>query len=204
MSVRSLKRPAICALGFALVLPFDSALGAAFRTSVLQPTPPAPEIRLMASDGTEFRLSQRRGQIVVLSFGYTSCPDVCPTILAKLAQARARLRAPASKVQVVFVTVDPTRDTPDRLRAHMDRFDRTFVGVTGTREELARVQQAYGIVAQQGPPRDRPGAILVDHSAPVYVIDQDGRLRLMFTDATSVEDMAHDLQLLSEALEDPR
>jgi len=174
------------------------AMGAGFRARAFHPTPSAPEIRLTASNGTEFRLSEQRGQIVALSFGYTSCPDVCPVILAKLAQARAQLGTIASKVRVVFVTVDPARDTPERLRAHMEAFDATFTGVTGTTEELARVQRSYGIVAPRGRPHDGSSAFPVNHSAPVYVIDQDGRLRLLFTSATSIEDMAHDLRLLSE------
>ena len=194
----------VLVLGLVLVLNIGLAIGAGFRARALHPTPPAPEIRLAATDGTEFRLSQQRGQIVLLSFGYTSCPDVCPMILAKLAQARAKLGMTASKVRVVFVTVDAARDTPDRLSAHMAAFGSTFLGLTGSPEELTRVQRAYGIVAQRRQPRDGSDAFLVDHSAPVYVVDHEGRLRLMFTGATSADDMAHDLRLLSEAMEGSR
>jgi protein SCO1/2 len=196
--------PAIL-LGAGLALPVaaSTATGtepgvrdARFRAGVLEPPRPAPEIRLTAADGTEFRLSQHRGQIVLLTFGYTSCPDVCPIILAKLARARARLGPPAAQVRVVFVTVDPTRDAPDRMGARLAAFDATILGLTGTAQDLARVRHSYGVVAQHA--RTRPGSevSLIDHSAPVYVIDRNGRLRLMFTAATPVEDMTHDLRLL--------
>jgi len=191
-------------IGLVLILDLGPATGAGFRARTFHPTPPAPEIQLTASNGTEFRLSQLRGQIVALTFGYTACPDVCPVILAKLAQARAELGSASSRVRVVFVTVDPVHDTPDRLRAHMAAFDATFVGVTGTPEELGRAQRAYGLGAQRSRPPDGPDAFPVNHAAPVYVIDQEGRLRLLFTGATPAGDMAHDLRLLSEAVEGSR
>jgi len=178
-------------------------MGEDFRTSVLHPTRLAPEIQL-TSDGDEFRLSRLRGQIIALSFGYTFCPDVCPTVLGKLARARAQLGRIASGVRVVFVALDPARDTPDRLLAHMAAFDATFIGVTGTSRELARVQHAYGVIAQPRQRRDGSAATLIDHSAPIYVIDQDGRLRLMFTAATPVDDMTHDLRLLAETAQSSR
>jgi protein SCO1 len=182
-----------------LVVMSGFATGTGFRARPFHPTPPAPEIELTAADRAEFRLSRERGHVVVLTFGYTQCPDVCPAILAKLAQARARLGVPMSRVRVVLVTVDPVRDTPDRLRAYLDRFDSTFIGVTGTPEAVMRVQRAYGIVAH----RDGADGFPANHSAPMYVIDHEGRLRLLFTAATAVADMAHDLQLLAEAAERP-
>ncbi|HET6379492.1 MAG TPA: SCO family protein [candidate division Zixibacteria bacterium] len=169
---------------------------ASFRAAVLTPPRLAPEVRLTASGGAEFRLSQQRGHIVLLTFGYTSCPDVCPIILAKLAQARAQLGPLAPQVQIVFVTVDPARDTPDLMAARLGAFDPTIVGLTGTPADLARARQAYGVVAQQVRPRPGSEVDRFDHSAPVYVVDRYGRLRLMFTSGTSVEDMTHDLHVL--------
>jgi protein SCO1/2 len=172
------------------------ASGPAFRGGALDPPRPAPEVALRAHDGTEFRLSRYRGDVVILSFGYTFCPDVCPTTLAELAQVRARLGPAAARVRVAFVTVDPERDGPERLRAYMQAFDRTFVGLTGTAEQLAAVQKAYGVVARKQTPRGTSAAYLVDHSALVYVIDPDGRLRLVFPFGTSIDDMTHDISLL--------
>jgi protein SCO1/2 len=170
--------------------------GPGFRGGVLDPPRPAPEIVLGAHDGSEFRLSRHRGDVVAIAFGYTFCPDVCPTTLAELAQVRARLGSAAQRLRVVFVTVDPERDGPERLRAYTQAFDRTFVGLTGGPEELGLVQKAYGVVARKQAVRGTAAAYLVDHSALVYVVDSEGRLRLTFPFGTSIDDMTHDIRLL--------
>jgi protein SCO1/2 len=173
-----------------------SAAGAGFRSGVLEPPRLAPEIALKAHDGSDFRLSRHRGDVVAIVFGYTFCPDVCPTTLAELAQVRSRLGSAAKRLRVVFVTVDPDRDGPDRLRAYTQAFDRTFVGLTGSPEQLTAVQKSYGVVAQKKAVRGTAAAYLVDHSAFVYVVDTEGQLRLMFPFGTSIDDMTHDIGLL--------
>jgi protein SCO1/2 len=110
----------------------------------LDPPRPAPEIALRTHEGADFHLSRHRGDVVAITFGYTFCPDVCPTTLAELAQVRARLGPAGARLRVVFVTVDPERDGPERLRAYTQAFDRTFTGLTGPAAELAAVQKAYG------------------------------------------------------------
>jgi protein SCO1/2 len=167
-----------------------------FRGGVLDPPRPAAEITLRTHDGTEFRLSRYRGDVVAITFGYTFCPDVCPTTLAELAQVRARLGPGGQRLRVAFVTVDPERDGPERLRAYTQAFDRTFVGLTGSPEQLAAVQKAYGVVAKKQAVRGTAAAYLVDHSALVYVIDAEGRLRLMFPFGTPIDTMTHDIGLL--------
>jgi protein SCO1/2 len=144
----------------------------------------------------DFSLGRYRGDVVALSFGYTFCPDVCPTTLVELAQVRARLGAAAKRLHVFFVTVDPERDTPERLRTYTRAFDPTFVGLTGTAEQLARARRAYGVTAKKRVVPGTSAAYLVDHSAFVYVIDPEGRLRLMFPFGTSIDVMAHDIELL--------
>jgi cytochrome oxidase Cu insertion factor (SCO1/SenC/PrrC family) len=145
-------------VGLVLTRGLAPAMGDDFRTNVLHPTRPAP------------------GHIVALSFGYTFCPGFCPMVLGKLARARGQLGRFAPGVRVVFVAVDPARYTPDRLLGYTAALDTTFISVTGTPLELARVQHAYGVVAQPRRPRDGSGASLIDHSAPVIVIDGDGQL----------------------------
>ncbi|HEX9171822.1 MAG TPA: SCO family protein, partial [Telluria sp.] len=108
----------------------------ALKSGVFAPPRAAPEIALTASDGSAFRLSRYRGKLVVLEFGYTSCLEVCPVTLATLAHARRLLGAAADKVQVVFVTVDPARDSAARLRAYLAAFDPGFIGVTGSAAEV--------------------------------------------------------------------
>ncbi len=167
-----------------------------FKSGVLEPAHPAPDFALPASDGSTFRLRDQRGRAVVLFFGYTFCPDVCPLTLSEMAQVRSQLAARAARLRVVFITVDPERDTVERLRAYVGAFDRSFLGLTGNPDALARVRQAYGVVAEKRTVAGTKAAYLIDHSAFAYVIDPEGRLRLMFPFGTSIDDMTHDLTLL--------
>jgi protein SCO1/2 len=184
------------ALALMLVAPAASAASPGFRSGVLEPPRPAPEIALRAHDGRDFRLSRYRGDVVAISFGYTFCPDVCPTTLAELAQVRARLGVVGQRLRVVFVTVDPERDDLERLRVYTQAFDRTFLGLTGSPEQLAAVQKSYGVIATKQAVKGTSAAYLVDHSAFVHVVDAEGRLRLLFPFGTSIDDMTHDIGLL--------
>jgi protein SCO1/2 len=187
-----------CALGVLvmLVLPLV-ATASPFRGGVLDPPRPAPDFALRQPDGKPFRLSGHRGQVVVMTFGYTFCPDICPTTLAEFAQIRSRLGPAANDVRFVFITVDPERDTPQRLRAYTAAFDPTFIGLTGSDRDLEAIRKAYGVTAHKRVVAGTSAAFLVDHSALIYVIDREGRLRLLFPFGTSVADMTHDIRLLT-------
>jgi protein SCO1/2 len=186
------------AAAMVVLLSASSALAAdpTFRSGMLDPPRPAPEIALRAHDGSDFRLSRHRGDVVAIAFGYTFCPDVCPTTLAELAQVRSRLGVAGQRLRVIFVTVDPERDGPERLRVYTQAFDRTFLGLTGSPEQLAAVQKSYGVIAKKQAVRGTSAAYLVDHSAFVYVIDAEGRLSLMVPFGTSIDDMIHDIGVL--------
>jgi len=154
---------------------------------MVDPVRNAPEILLTTTDGAEFRLSQHRGKVVVIVFGYTLCPDVCPVTLARLAQIRTRLATAAERLRVVFVTLDPERDTTARVHAYVRAFDPAFIGLTGPPKALAQVRDAYGVVAGR---RGAAGTgYLVDHSTFVFVVDRTGQLRFMFPAGASAEDM---------------
>lgn len=172
-----------------------AADGPALRAGVFEPPREAPDFTLSGSDGAELQLSRHRGKVVVLGFGFSSCPDVCPTTLSTLASARRKLGARASGVQVVYVTVDPERDDARRLREYLAAFDETFVGGTGTPEQLAEVRRAYGIEAKRAP--DVPAAFV--HSSYTYLIDRAGRLRALMPYGRSADDYVHDLGLLLAA-----
>jgi protein SCO1/2 len=174
----------------------SAAMALEFKGGVLDPPHPAPDFALTAPGGAEVRLSRYRGDVVAVTFGYTFCPDVCPTTLAELAQVKARLGAEGKRLHVLFVTVDPERDVPERLRAYTAAFDRSFIGLTGSPERLAEVRKAWGVTARKRVVAGTSAAYLVDHSAFVYVIDRQGRLHLMFPFGTSIEDMVHDITLL--------
>jgi protein SCO1/2 len=169
---------------------------AQFAEQALVP-PRSMDFMLTASDGFEFRLSHHRGKVVLLSFGYTFCPDICPTTLVELSQVRARLGEAAKRVQVVFITLDPKRDTPERLDIYTKAFDPTFIGLTGSEEHLAQVRRMYGVIAEKEVVPGTSAEYLIAHSANTYVIDPEGRLRLLFPFGMSVEEMADDiLQLM--------
>lgn len=175
--------------------PEKRGLSPVFKSGVFEPPRMAPELSLTASDGGELELERYRGKVVVLGFGFTNCPEICPTTLAKLARSRKILGTAAQDLQVVYVTVDPERDNPQQMRAYLAGFDPTFIGGTGTPAQLARVYREYGIVAAKkaGPIRGLYG---VDHSSFLYLIDREGRIRAMAPYGKSAEDIAHDAAIL--------
>ena len=163
------------------------------RAGAFDPPLPAPELALPGSDGSEVTLAEYRGKIVLLSFGFTYCTVVCPTTLATLAQARARLGAQADEVQVIFVTVDPARDDAAHMRQYLAAFDPGFVGATGAPAELAAVREKYGVTAvQEGTGPDYAMA----HTSSIFLIDRAGRLRAMMPYGRDAGDFVHDVELL--------
>ena len=133
-----------------------------------------PSLRLARSDGGVFDLADERGKVIVVFFGYTHCPDLCPLTLADFAWARRRLGARADRVRFVFVTVDPGRDSPAAAMAYARQFDSSFLGLSGDSAALARVEQAFHVASWVT--RDSVGNVLVAHSASVFVVGRDGAL----------------------------
>jgi protein SCO1/2 len=169
--------------------------GSGFAGHEVDP-PVVLDFSLQTAEGTEFRLGHQRGKIVLLSFGYTFCPDVCPTTLLELSQVRSRLGDAAKRVQVAFITLDPERDTAERLRLYTSAFDPSFIALTGSAAQLAGVRQVYGVSAEKQAVEGTSAAYLIAHSANTYVIDQEGRLRLLFPFGMSIEEMADDIKQL--------
>ena len=168
----------------------------AFRgTTYAEPYPVAPDFELTQANGSGFQLSEQRGKIVMLFFGYTSCPDVCPITMAELNQALEKLDDQAAQVQVLLVTVDPQRDTPERVQEYVDHFNPNFIGLSGSEAELAKVWNDYGVFREVVEGTSAAG-YLVNHTARVTMIDQQGNLRVSFPFDTPLEDIVHDLELL--------
>ncbi len=141
-------------------------------------TPPPrlePQVRLTAPGGQVFDLQNERGNVVLLFFGYTHCPDVCPTTLADFAGVRRRLGMRSDRVRFVFISVDPARDTPDRAQAYARSFDRTFIGLTGDSATLARIQRGFRVASYIE--KDSTGEYSVAHSASVFIIGSDGTVQ---------------------------
>lgn len=155
----------------------------------------ARDFRLTDHNGQTRTLADFRGKIVALFFGYTHCPDVCPTTMADLAAAIKLLGPDGNKVEVLFVTVDPERDTAALLKQYVPAFNPTFLGLRPTPEQLKMLASEYKVVYQKNPGNDK-GNYLMDHSAGTYVYDADGRLRLLMPYGTSASLIARDFKAL--------
>lgn len=169
---------------------------ASFRGTTYEPALPAPEIELIRHDGSPFKLSEYRGKVILLFFGYTSCPDVCPTTLSELKRAMVELDSDAQHVEVVYVTVDPGRDTAQKVQEYVTLFNSDFIGLSGTMEELDKVWRGYGVYREEEQMPNSATGYLVNHTARVYLIDQEGNLRLSYSYGTPPDDIVHDLELL--------
>ena len=164
-----------------------------FKAGVFDPPRQAPDFTLQGTDGHAFRLSQFRGKVVLLAFGYSHCQSVCPITLNTFAQALRAMGPAAARVQVVYVTVDAVRDTPTRLKAFLDNFSQTFVGGTGTEKQLQQVRKDYGVSATRIPDGKD---YMYDHSSFIYLIDRVGSIRALMPYGHPPEDFAHDLRIL--------
>jgi protein SCO1/2 len=191
----------IFVIGLALGLVFVAAIALprlrsyTFHGTVLQSSQPAPNFKLTAANGQKVSLKDFKGKVIMLYFGYTFCPDVCPATLSELSGAMEILGTQAKDVQVIMISVDPERDTPEILAEYVTHFYPSFLGVTGAPEEIAEVAAQYGIFYEAHEGTEATG-YLVDHTATVMVIDQDGNLKLAFPFGTSAEDIAEDLEHL--------
>ena len=147
-------------------------------------------------------LADFHGKAIVLFFGYTSCPDVCPTTLSRLVEVRKKLGSEAGRVQVVLVTVDPERDTPARLHAYVTAFNPSFIGVSGSpaeTEAIAREFKAFFTRRAGGHHHGAPSDYAMDHSTGMYVFDPAGRIRLYIKNDAASEAIAQDLKRLLAA-----
>jgi protein SCO1/2 len=140
-----------------------------------------------------------KGKVTVVFFGYTQCPDVCPTTLAQIAQVKQALGADGDRVQGVFITVDPERDTPDVLRAYVGSFDPSFVALRGTPEQTAATAKTFKLYFAKSPGKT-PDSYTVDHTAAAYVFDTEGRVRLFERHGEGgAEELAADVRALLAA-----
>lgn len=161
---------------------------------VIDSQEPAADFTLDSSLGRPVSLSEFRGAPVLLYFGYTTCPDVCPTTLADLRTALQELGEDRDKVQVLFVSVDPERDTVERLAAYLPYFDSSFIGLTGPLAEIEAIASRFGVFFQKNT-ANSAAQYLVDHTSAVLLLDSDGSLRLMFPYGTTGKQLASDTRL---------
>ncbi len=153
------------------------------------------DIHLTDHSGRSRRLADFHGKAVLLFFGYTHCPDVCPATLAKMARAVDLLGEDGKRVQGLFATLDPARDTPDVLARYVPAFHPSFLGLRGSEAEVARTAADFKVFfARQAP--DASGFYTVDHQSAIFAFDPQGRLRLYLPGDAAPEAIAHDLRLL--------
>lgn len=193
----AIKKIAACAL----------AVGAAGIFSACAPDKPQfKSIDLTGADYAQgFTLADHNGQVrtlkdfagkvVVVFFGFTQCPDVCPTSMAELAQVKKLLGTDGDKLQAVFITVDPERDTPELLKAYMGNFDPTFVALRPTLDQLPQVAKDFKVYYKKVDGKT-PGSYTMDHSAGSYIFDSQGRIRLYNRYGSGAEALASDIRLL--------
>ena len=185
-----MRRPLLTA---ALVL--LASCGEPVRGVVFEDPLPAANFSLAQWGGGTFDLSAEKGKVVAIYFGYTHCPDVCPTTMGDWARARRALGSRADRVRWVFISVDPARDTPELAAVYARQFDSTFVGLSGTVEEIEAIKKSWGIAAY--PEGDvRGNAYAVAHPAATFIVDRQGRVRMLIEPGVPGEELARSLRRL--------
>jgi len=185
----------IALVGYMLTRSWISLGFASFHGDALDASKPPVDFTLTSAGGKQVSLREFRGKAVYLYFGYRLCPDICPMTLTQLKNMMAVIGPKADQVQVVMVSVDPERDTPDLIDEFVKRFDKRFIGMTGTPDQVASVAKEFGIFYQKQPGSTNTG-YLISHSASVLVIDPDGHLRVLYHPETEGVTMAADIDLL--------
>ena len=181
----------------ALSLAGCSKSGPSFKNTDITGADYGRDFSLTDQNGKTRTLADFRGKVVVVFFGYTRCPDVCPTTLADLKVAREQLGDEGKRVQVLFVTVDPERDTPQLLASYVPAFDPSFLGLYGDAAATARVAKEFKVFFQKVPGKT-PDSYSVDHTSASYVFDPQGRLRLLVRPG-NVPNLVADLKTLLAA-----
>ncbi len=165
-----------------------------FKANDISTVPWGGDFELSAHSGGRMKSSDLQGKVVVIFFGFTHCPDICSPTLMRLAGVIRQLDESAKDLQVLFVTVDPEHDTPEQLAGFVPKFHPSFIGLTGSVQEIEAVKREFKVAADR---RQGGGAqSTIDHTGGVFIKDRRGKLRLYVRQGTTVEDMLHDVRLL--------
>lgn len=186
-------------VGLALLAIVMSGCGASaysFQGGELKPVAPASPIALTDQHGNPWSLADQQGKLVFLYFGYTTCPDACPTTLSDWIELKRLLGDKADEAEFVMVTVDPERDTQDKLNQYLGFFDPDFIGLTGDPETLKAIRLSYGIIAQREEYPESATKYLMNHTTSFWVVDKKGNLRLTYALGTDPEIVAEDVKHL--------
>ena len=165
-----------------------------FHGTVIQSPETSYDFTLTGGNG-DVSLSDFRGKLVLIYFGYTFCPDICPATLGNVNQALKQIGSKAEDIQLIMVSLDPQRDTPEKLEQYVEHFNPTFIGITGTQEQVDTVTSLYGIFYEKTEGSEAT-SYLIDHTATLMVIDREGYLKLVFPFGVTADEIADDLKYM--------
>ncbi len=188
----------ICLVSGALLLSACSEQPAKWSLYDVSGHLPDLKFSLQAAGNKTFTQNDLKGKTVLMFFGYASCPDICPTTMAQLSEVIQKLGTDAKDVRIVFVSVDPHRDTPDMLQAYVDAFNKNAIGLTGTEDQITALARTYRIAYQIEKPKPGDNAETYDvtHSRGVFIFDNQGRARLLASDTEAVDLVTQDVRQL--------
>jgi protein SCO1/2 len=166
----------------------------AFHGTVIQSPEQSFDFTLASADG-DVSLSDYRGKLVLIYFGYTFCPDICPATLANVAQAMRDIDPNAGNIQLIMISLDPERDTPEKLAEYVAHFHPSFIGITGSKDQLDEIASLYGIFYEKTEGTVNTG-YMIDHTATLLVIDREGYLKLVFPFGVTADEIADDLKYM--------
>ncbi len=191
----------VMSMASAQTMPEVPGTAAASRPSKVYPISnhlPDLSFSLNATEGKTITQDSVKGKVVMLFFGYASCPDICPTTMAQLSDVMHQLGPRADDVQILFISVDPHRDTPDVLQAYVNAFNNGAIGLTGTEDQIASVARRYRVAYQISKPKDasNPDSYEVMHGRGIYIFDKDGHARFLASDSETPEQLTEKIREL--------
>ena len=169
---------------------------ASFHGTAYEPPAKAPAVVLEKASGGQFKLADERGSVVLLFFGYTHCPDICPTTLSDWKRVKSSLGRDASRVRFVFISVDPARDDSTTLQRYVSRFDPDFIGATSDSATLAGIEHAFHVMSSREADTGSAAGYIVTHPSQTFVVDKRGDLRLLYSFGMSTPDVVADIREL--------
>lgn len=172
---------------------------AALQGAVISPPRVLDDFTAPSTTGEDFTLSEHRGEVLVIYFGYRSCPDFCPTTFSELRRVYSELNEPADRVKILFVTVDPERDTMDMLTPYTQAFHDHFIGLRPEGEALQTLMDQFGVVAEKRSVGNSPLSYLIDHTATTFLIGPDGRVQAQYLYGTDHRVLTHDIGVILES-----
>ncbi len=185
-------------LGLMTMVAMGCNSGDSLRGTVM-PELPLADFTLTDQHGDSFTLSEDKGEVTLLFFGFTYCPDVCPLTLSTWKQVQDQLGDDAERVEFVYITVDPERDTPAKLKQHLEIFSPEFIGLTGTPQELDQVYRDYGVIREKVEISESSAGYLINHTSSMFFLDSNGVWKSRMSNDAKVEDIVHDIRVLLQS-----